>query len=462
MNAPTPTTQNAAPAKPQQPEGSARTTALLLQLEGEARAAETREALAYTVVNRTRGLIAYDQAIAVSFSGSGRTRIHAISSLPVIDRNAPYVVWLRDVLRRLFRDETGLNEQRVIAAQEARDTVRPDDPEWWPGLGLWTPWRRQDRTIGGLLLLRARPNWTEAEKRLTVALSDCHGHAWAALGSRRGDGRGTAVRRIVGWGAAATVLAAMALPVTQSVVAPARIVPEDPIVVAAPMDGVIDAVDVKPNQAVAVGDVLFRYVAAELEANLAVAERAVDAAEADLQRARQQAFGDPRSNAEVALKEEELALKKVELDYGRYLYSQVRVTADAAGVAVFSDPAEWRGRPVQTGVRVMQLADPEKVRVEIQVPVGDAVALTPGADVSVFLDIDPLTPLSASLTRAAYGAEMTEDGVLAYRASAALTPDAPPPRVGLHGTARIYGEPVPLGLFLFRKPISAARQYLGI
>ena len=36
-----------------------------------------------------------------------------------------------------------------------------------------------------------------------------------------------------------------------------------------------------------------------------------------------------------------------------------------------------------------------------------------------------------------------------------------PPRIGLHGTAKIYGHPVPLAFYLFRRPIASARRMLG-
>jgi hypothetical protein len=454
----------------------ARTTALLLQLEKEARAAPTREALGYVAVNRSRALIAYDRAVLVTLARGGRKpRVRAISNLPVIERNAPYVVWLQRALDRIARRGDGLSALRSLGRE---DVAAPDGDgdgpaagegraAWWPGLGLWIPFRPPGgAAFGGLLLMRAKPDWTEAEQVLLESLADCYGHAWRALGrgSKAEGGRGR-IWKLFGWGVGLALLAAMAIPVPQAVVAPARIVPDDPAIVAAPMDGVIEEVTVDPNDAVAPGDLLVRYEAEELEANLAVADRAVAAAEADLRRAQQQAFGDADSKAEVALKQAELDLREVERDYGRYLLSQVELRAETPGVAVFPDASDWRGRPVRTGTRILQIADPAAVRIEIDIPVGDAVAVEPGAPVSVFLDIDPLNPRAAVLERAAYGAETTEDGVLAYRAFAHLTAEEAAggvPRIGLFGTARILGDPVPLGLFLFRKPISAIRQYLGI
>ncbi|MBO6835555.1 MAG: HlyD family efflux transporter periplasmic adaptor subunit [Alphaproteobacteria bacterium] len=441
---------------------AARTTALLLQLEKEARAAPKQDTLAFVAVNRTRTLVAYDQAILLV--GEGRKmRVQAVSNVAVIDRNAPFVDWVERAMRRLREAETAEVNPRPLSAEDFDPKDRAGLAEFLAGQVLWVPWTREGRRIGGMLVCRPSPAWSDPERLLLHSLADCYAHAWDVLGRMRGNaGKGRPIRRIIGWVLGAAALAALAIPVPQSVIAPARIVPRDPAVIAAPMDGVIERVTVDPNQAVLPGDVLLRYVSAELDASLAIADRAVDAAEADLRRARQQAFADPRSKADVALKEAELALKEVERDYGRYLVSQVEVRADTAGVAIFADPSAWRGRPVQTGMHIMQIADPQSVRVEIDVPVGDAVAMADGAEVAVFLDIDPLNPLSARLEHASYGAEETRDGVLAYRASAGLEADETVPRIGLHGTARIFGDPVPLGLYLFRKPLSAVRQFLGI
>lgn len=65
--------------------------------------------------------------------------------------------------------------------------------------------------------------------------------------------------------------------------------------------------------------------------------------------------------------------------------ARIDVTAVREGVAVFGDPDDWLGRPVTTGERIMLLANPAKPGVLIHLPVADAVALEPGAEVKLFL-----------------------------------------------------------------------------
>ncbi|HCP03708.1 MAG TPA: hypothetical protein DIT61_09365, partial [Pseudomonas sp.] len=63
-----------------------------------------------------------------------------------------------------------------------------------------------------------------------------------------------------------------------------------------------------------------------------------------------------------------------------------------------------------------------------------------------------------------YEPQTTPDQQLAYRLIAQLSESerqAEPPRVGLRGTAKVYGEKVSIFFYLFRRPITSVRQWLG-
>ena len=63
----------------------------------------------------------------------------------------------------------------------------------------------------------------------------------------------------------------------------------------------------------------------------------------------------------------------------------------------------------------------------------------------------------------AYRAEADAAGVSSYPVLARVNdPTAPPERLGLRGTARVYGEPVSLFYYLLRRPITALRQWTGV
>ena len=82
----------------------------------------------------------------------------------------------------------------------------------------------------------------------------------------------------------------------------------------------------------------------------------------------------------------------------------------------------------------------------------------------LFLDSDPLHPWPATVQRADYKAKVGENDIVSFRVVATLTaqPDRPLPRLGVRGTAQVSGDDVSLGLFLFRRPITYLRQWVGL
>ncbi len=254
----------------------------------------------------------------------------------------------------------------------------------------------------------------------------------------------------------------MFLPVRLSTLAPAKVVAQDPVVVSAPMDGVVADILVSPNATVAEGQPILVYEDTNLRNQYEVAEMKLAVALAEYHKASQGAFLDAQSKAQVPLLKAEAELRETERDYAKELLDRVEVKAPRFGVLLYADKSDWIGRPVEVGQRIMEIADPTRIEVRIDLPVNDAIVLREGTDVRVFLDANPLETLPAKLTHASYHAEVLPGDRLAYRLTAQLTTSNPGVRIGWQGTAKIYGEDVSLFFLLFRRPISWIRQFLGL
>jgi len=264
-------------------------------------------------------------------------------------------------------------------------------------------------------------------------------------------------------GLVAAAVAAGFIPVPQSVLAPAEVSASDPATVASPLDGVVQAIEVQPNQRVEAGDLLLTLDPTNLQAEVAVARRTLEIAEAELRRARQGAFNDRDAGAQIALLEARARLRQAELEYAEQRLARVEVRAERPGIVLFTRADDWIGRPVQTGQRIMTIADPSRAEIRVELPVGEAIRLEPGAPVQLFLDARPLEPVAGRMTSLSYTAEQTPGGILAYELKARLDQKAGEalPRVGLRGTAKVYGADVPLAFYLFRRPLAALRQHTG-
>ena len=82
-------------------QGQVATLSLLAQLTRRARHAATVEELAFLAVNETHGLVPYRQAALWRRDAAGIGRVLAVSGAPMIERNAPFPMWLEQVMAAL-------------------------------------------------------------------------------------------------------------------------------------------------------------------------------------------------------------------------------------------------------------------------------------------------------------------------------------------------------------------------
>lgn len=433
----------------------------LVQLGKRARNAVTAQELGFVIANETHALVPYRQAVLWHADGAGRGRVVAISGTPVVERNAPLTLWLDRACSHL----AGAAQAGPVAIGAANlpESLRAEWSEWLPAHGVWVPLAAGGRALGALLLAR-EPAWSDGDRLLLQELADGYSHAWLGLrGGRRLAWfawlrrRRTALKLAV----AAALIAALWLPVSLSALAPAEVVALNPTIVRAPLDGVVDQFKVQPNQEVAEGQLLIELDRRVIENKLEIASKALQVAEAEYRQAAQSALFDDKSRAQLAVLRGRMDQRRADATYTQSLLERVQVTAGRGGIALFSDPNEWAGRPVTIGERLLEVADPGQVEFEIWLPVSDAIALQPGAEVEFFLNVAPDTPLPGRLRLASYEAAQSPAGVLAYRLKAERIGAGAPPRIGLRGTAKVYGDRVTLFYYLMRRPLAAARQLVG-
>ena len=447
------------------PHGPLTNTALsmLLRLEGMIRAAQTQQELQFFFVNETRRLVPYRQAILLTppTPSTQSYQVQAASSVPVVDRTVPLMQWTERLVRDLRKISTGPDIRHVTEA-ECPAELRPDWKEFTLGHGLWCPLKHSGgQILGGLWLTHDQP-WPDHEVTVLQRLSEAYAYAWRAVGPSNSRRWRWGLSRTTTWILAVATLGALAIPVPMSALAPAKIVAKDPLVVSAPIDGVIAEILVLPDTAVSEGQVLFTYEDTTLRSEYEVAERNLDVAMAQYRRAAQGSFVEAEQKADVPLLKAEVELRETERNYAHERLTQVKVKAEQAGLLLYTDKSDWIGKPVVVGQRIMELANPQQLEVRIDLPVEDAIVLREGASVTLFLNANPFSSVPATVSHASYHAEVLPNSKLAYRVTAQLGQGASEFRIGWQGNAKIYGEQVTLFTYLFRRPISAIRPWIGL
>lgn len=441
------------------------TLALLSALMGLMRRTRTLSdpsTFAFLAVNETHLLSNYRQA-ALWRCDSGKGYIEAVSGLAVLDSEAPYILWLSQLLTHL--ETTQSTQTLALSSQNIPPHLAEEWNDWLPTYGLWLPLVPPGNAfIGGLFLTRETP-WPREERQILEELVGTYALVWSNLLSQRTTlTRLTEMRlgRHIGWLLGFLALISLTLPIRQSVLAPAVVIAANPSLVRAPLNGVIDRFHVTPNQAVEKGQLLLSLDDTQLRNQLAVGEKEQEVALAEFRQMAQQAVRDPKAKSQTPILRKRWEQKKADVSYLRDRLNRVDLQATRHGIAVFADANDWIGRPVKLGERIVLVADPEQVELEIHLPVADAINLNPGAEVAMFLNIHAGSSLPAVLDYASYQAEITAEGLLAYRLKARFINPDKTPRIGLRGFARVYHDSITLFHFLTRRPLAAARQWLGI
>ena len=442
----------------------------VLQLEQRARAA-TRAELEFLIVNDTTTAVPYQQAALWQQAPLDADAL-TLSGVADAERGGPYYAWLTRLIDAVALGARAA-EPHAFGAADVTDALAREWSEWFPPHAFWCPLPRRadgrvDGLLGGLLLGRADP-WQDADLQLLAPLAGAYAqslqlHRQARGTSLRARWHGFARRRPAQIAAVAVALAAL-LPVRESVLAPAEIVPVDPAPVRAPFDGVVDALQVAPNQPVHAGQRLVSLDRTELQTRYAVTQKALDMAREQYADTAQQALSDDKAKSQLAILASKVDQQQAELAYDQDMLKRADMTAPVDGVAVFDDADEWIGKPVALGERIMLIASPQRMQLEIQVPAASVVSFAPGSEVVFFSNLAPDRPAYGKLTFASYASAAGADGVLSYAFRAAF--DAGQPalqqlRLGLKGTAKIYGPRRMLALWLLRRPLALVREWLSL
>ncbi len=449
--------------------------ASLLELGRRARAARSPQELGFMLVNDTNALAPFRQAV-LWLSQEG---VYTLSGVVQAEANAPYVLWLERLCQYLATPAGPALQ--AVTAEDLPEALAAEWAEWWPTHALWLAMPAQEgETPGalpsaGLLLVRDE-QWPEDVQAWLREWGNTWWHAFHALHHprvrslragwtrlkpyfSRQAGRQWWQQNPVRWGAA--ILVVLCLPVRLTVLAPGELVPSHPLVVRAPLDGVVGAFHIQPNQMVKKGQPLFGFDEVLIQSKLEVAEQSLATAETEFRQTNQQALLDAKYRAQLALLQGKIEEKRAEVDYLREQLQRARVLAPGDGVALLDDPSEWIGKPISTGERIMRIAAPADTEVEAWLPLADAVALEPGSAVTLYLNASPLSPVAARVRYMAHDAVQRPDGMFAYRVRATLV-EPIPHRVGLKGTAKLRGGWVPVFYWVLRRPLAFVRTTLGV
>lgn len=450
----------------------------LLNLAKQLRGLKSQREAGFLLANETRQLVDFRQS-ALWIDSEG---IYTLSGVVQIEANVPYAQWVSAVFKHLHARRPSDDVQSVgssgvssvtthaFTALDLPEVLASEWASWWPANAV-----RIDFGAGAVIFVRDMA-WSDSDQLLLQEWLDIWRHEFIrstqarlkspvrwmkSFGGQAGYGQISSWwQRPKVWGA--IVLAgALFFPVRLTVLASGELTPANPAVIRAPLEGVIDVFHISPNQLVKKDQLLFGFDELLTKSRLDVARQALITAEAEYRQTVHQAMLDVRARNQLSVLTGKIKEKRAEVDFLSGQLKRTRVLAPHAGFVLMDEPSEWIGRPVTVGERILRIASPDDIEIEAWLALNDAITLEVGTELNLFLNANPLQPVNAKIRYVAHDAIQRPDGVFAYRVRAVLT-ESTSHRVGLKGTAKIYGDWVPLVYWMLRRPLASARAYLGI
>jgi len=434
--------------------------ARLIGLEKKTREAKTLDELNFVVANETRQIIDYVNSFLLLKSPTDKFQVKATSDLATVDRTAPLITFIENII-----NESGHNFKEIqnLDVDKVSKKIKVKKPKNLPDNILCIPILSPQKGLQGYLILSRNEKFIENEIELSRHLSVTYGHAFNSFLTDFSI-KNFLKKYLVGsraWIVIIIIILVSIIPIKITSTAPVEVVPKNPILITSPFDGVVKNIVANNNDKINSGDLLVMLEDTDLLNNYNLSKQSLQVAEKELLRSRQSSFTDNKEKARLAELVAQVDLKKAEVESTGEKLKNTKLYASKKGIAIVDQKNDWQGRPVSVGEKIMTIANPNNVEFLVWLPVKDSLIIKENSNVKVFLDINPIKPLKGKLLRASYEPSLSPEEVLSYKIGVSYEGEVPP-RIGLRGTAKIYGSRVTLFYYLFRKPITFVRQLIGI
>lgn len=429
------------------------------KLSIKAAASKSRESLTFMIVNDTIALGRYDRALLWDIEGKS-PELLGVSGQAKFPKTAKIVQKWHEELKHF--EDLNKPQMRVLAHNQEE---RPGPPT---STIIWLPIMEADKPILGLWLeLWRKPEQDELSpkgmvKLLSELLLPAYGVAWKRLHRRFSFKKLPLSRQALYYACVTLLVCLFAIRLPLRVVAPLEVVPKDPVVITAPLEGIIEKVVVEPGEFVEKETPLFEYDKQVPLQQLKVAEKNVQILQSELNRATSLGVEDDKHRSEYAILIRKLEKERANLDFAEYQAGQLTVKAPEAGYAMIENPDEWRGNPVQVGERVLAINHPEQTKLRMWIPEADNIPFDSEKPVKVFLNVNPVKSYEVELTFISDESELDENQIISFMAEANWMEKPEDEKLGLKGSAFLYGDRVSLFYFIVRKPLRYIRNFFGV
>lgn len=253
----------------------------------------------------------------------------------------------------------------------------------------------------------------------------------------------------------AFIVLLLLLPVPHRVSAPCEVQPKTMRQVAAPFDGILEEVFVKPGDRVEANQLLANLDGKEVgwRHAQALAEREMAEKKRNLTRT------SSRDAAEIKMAELEASSAAVKVDLLEYQKAHLDIHSPIEGFVLSGSLERSKGVPVSMGQKLFDIAPIDTMYLEIAVADSDINWVEEGMDLTLRLESRAREKHEAVI-REVYPVSETKDSENVFICLAEIENEEAGLRPGMRGRVKIQGGYRPLGWILFHKPWDFVRLHL--
>lgn len=434
----------------------------LIQLEHNCKSCDDELQLYHVIVNQTRSIIEYEQAVLFESNLNNKLKTVAISDVAAVDTTSPFVQFVDELSNSL---DDNKNDILFKNKNELSDFLIEEISQYSPDNMAYIPINIIKNGVElkySLLMFR---NKSFTEKELELLKYAQNSFSYFLFSVRKCSFFSKLKKLNIKKQHFILILLAMVLimflPVRMNILAPFEIQAKDPTIITSPINGVIKSILVKSNEKVSKGDLLVKIDDIDFVNKYEITKRELETVKAEFYTIKQASFYEHDKKAQLKKFQTQVELKKAQLEFVKKQLEKTSIYSNRNGIVIINNPKEWEGKPVSTGEKILLVSKPSNVEIKIMVPVSDALFLKEEADVKVFLDNKIFESWNAKISSISYIPELSAERVLSYKVIAQFDDINNIPKIGLRGTAKLYSNEVTLFFYLFRKPITYLRQLIA-
>ena len=436
----------------------------ILRLGHEAFEKRGMTELAMHIVNNSRMAIPFSRSALVDLS-TAKCNILALTSQVDINQNSEYCTGLKKKKKNIKFDsaqpiklDAEFLEKQNSACKEAYKQVNPDNGSLFL-IPLLPPRAAKDCPDKMLWLVEFNPPTKSQPIPLLMLLGKHYAEAiWSLQGQNKNYIKKVFRRKITpaAWFLGILlifVLSLFTIRVRQDVAADFSIRPEHEISTFAWYDGIIKDCPFEDGSKVKKGDVILRYDTRRLEYRLASAKAEFNQAKAEFEKVSSEAFTQKQQLGNIKLLQIKKQKAQVAIKECLWLLSKSELRAPKDGILSLTagNAEKLKGKAVKLGEKLFEIFSGDDLQAEIELDEKDSSIIEENPEVTLYLHSMPEVPIKGKIVFASSKPVLSPRNSFCYLLNTKLElRDKASLRYGMRGTARLYGNKVFLGYYLFR------------